>query len=46
VPAAGAQLQVDGRRFRASAAGRACVGRHLGLVRAFAVGAVRSNAVK
>ena len=46
VPGAGAQLQVDGRRFKASAAGRACVGRHLGLVRAFAVGAVRSNAVK
>ena len=46
-PAAGAQLQVDGRRFKA-------IGRRPGLrragtsalVRAFAVGAVRSNAVK
>ena len=46
LPAAGAQIQVDGRRFKASAAGRACVGRHVGTVRAFAVGAVRSNAVK
>jgi hypothetical protein len=45
-PAAGAQLQVDGRRFKASADGRACVGRHIGTVRAYAVGAVRSNAVK
>jgi hypothetical protein len=45
-PAAGAQLQVDGRRYKASAAGRACVGKHVGAVRAYAVGAVRSNAVK
>jgi hypothetical protein len=45
-PAAGAQLQVDGRRIRASATGRGCVGRHVGTVRAYAVGAVRSNAVK
>ena len=45
-PAAGAQLQVDGRKFKATANGRACVGRHTGLVRAYAVGAVRSNAVK
>ena len=45
-PAAGAQLHVDGRRALASAAGRACLGRHVGLVRAYAVGAVRSNAVK
>ena len=45
-PAAGAQVQVDGRKFKAAANGRACVGRHVGLVRAYAVGAVRSNAVK
>ena len=45
-PAVGAQVQVDGRRFKAAANGRACVGRHLGLVRAYAVGAVRSNSVK
>ncbi len=44
--AAGAQLRVDGRRFTAGANGRACVGRHLGTVRAYAVGAVRSNAVR
>ena len=45
-PASGAQVQVGGRRFKADASGRACVGRHAGLVRAYAVGAVRSNAVK
>ncbi len=45
-PAGGAQVRVDGRRFKASAAGKVCVGRHVGLVRAYAVGAVRSNAVK
>ena len=45
-PSAGAQLRVDGRRVKANATGKACVGRHVGLVRAFAVGAVRSNAVK
>ena len=45
-PAAGAQVQVDGRKVKAAANGRACVGRHTGLVRAYAVGAVRSNAVK
>jgi hypothetical protein len=45
-PAAGAQVKVDGRRFKAGASGRACVGRHVGTVRAFAVGAVRSNAVR
>jgi hypothetical protein len=45
-PAAGAQVQVGGRKFKASANGRACVGKHVGLVRAYAVGAVRSNAVK
>ena len=44
--AAGAQLKVDGRRFEADASGRACVGRHHGLVRAYALGTVRSNAVK
>jgi hypothetical protein len=42
----GAQLRVDGRKLKADAAGKACVGRHVGPVRAFAVGAVRSNAVK
>ena len=31
---------------KAGANGRACVGKHVGLVRAYAVGAVRSNAVK
>jgi hypothetical protein len=45
-PAAGADLHVDGRRVRANASGRGCVGRHAGLVRAYAVGAVRSNRVK
>jgi hypothetical protein len=45
-PATGAQVQAGGRRFKAAANGRACVGKHAGLVRAFAVGAVRSNAVK
>ena len=42
-----------GRRFSSTAGGsrpgsngRACVGKHVGLVRAYAVGAVRSNAVK
>jgi hypothetical protein len=45
-PAAGADLHIDGRRVRANASGRGCVGRHAGLVRAYAVGAVRSNTVK
>ncbi len=45
-PATGAQLRVDGRKFKADAAGKACVGRHVGVVRAYALGAVRSNAVK
>ncbi|MBA2296022.1 MAG: hypothetical protein H0W16_12925, partial [Actinobacteria bacterium] len=40
-----ATLAADGRRFRTNA-GRACIGRHVGLVRATASGAVRSNAVK
>ena len=42
---AGATLVVDGRRVRA-AAGRACGGRHTGLVRAVAPNAVRSNALR
>jgi hypothetical protein len=41
----GALLHVDGRRVR-TRAGRACVGRHTGLVRATRAGAVRSNALK
>jgi hypothetical protein len=44
--AAGAQVHVDGRRYKAGANGRVCVGKHVRTVRAFAVGAVRSNAVK
>lgn len=43
--AAGAVLQVDGRRVR-TRAGRACVGRHSGTVRATLAGAVRSNALR
>jgi hypothetical protein len=43
--AAAAVLQVDGRRVR-TRAGRACVGRHTGLVRATLAGAVRSNALR
>jgi hypothetical protein len=43
--AATATLTVDGKRFKAQA-GRACIGKHVGLVRAVAPGAVRSNAVK
>jgi hypothetical protein len=42
--ATGAVLQVDGRRVR-TRSGRACVGRHRGLVRATLAGAVRSNAL-
>ena len=38
-----ATLLVDGKRFR-TRQGRGCVGRHTGLVRAVAPGAVRSNA--
>ncbi len=45
-PGANATLSVDGRRVRANARGRGCVGRHTGLVRATLVGAVRSNAVR
>ncbi len=44
-PAAGALLNVDGRRVR-TRAGRACVGRHTGTVRATLAGAVRSNALR
>ena len=42
--AATATITADGRRFRARQ-GRACIGKHKGLVRAVAPGAVRSNAV-
>jgi hypothetical protein len=41
----GALLHVDGRRAR-TRAGRGCVGRHAGLVRATMAGAVRSNALR
>jgi hypothetical protein len=44
-PAAGAVLLVDGKR-RSTRAGRACIGRHVGLVRATRTGAVRSNALR
>ena len=43
--AATATLTADGKRFKAQA-GRACIGKHVGLVRAVAPGAVRSNAVR
>jgi Domain of unknown function (DUF4430) len=43
-PAAGATLLVGSRRV-STRAGRACVGRHTGLVRAVKAGAVRSNAL-
>ena len=43
--AATATLVADGKRVR-TRAGRACIGRHVGLVRATAPGAVRSNAVR
>ena len=43
--AAAATLIADGKRFR-TRQGRACIGRHLGLVRAIAPAAIRSNAVK
>jgi hypothetical protein len=45
IRAAGATLTADGRRF-ATKSGRACIGKHTGLVRATAPGAVRSNAQK
>jgi hypothetical protein len=44
-PATGAVLLVDGRR-RPTRGGRACIGRHVGLVRAVRAGAVRSNALR
>jgi hypothetical protein len=44
--AVGAQVHVDGRRYKVGANGRACVGKHVGAVRAFATGAVRSNAMR
>jgi hypothetical protein len=44
-PAATAVLSAGGRRFPTKA-GRACIGKHTGLVRATAPGAVRSNAVR
>jgi Domain of unknown function (DUF4430) len=44
-PAAGAVLNVDGRRVR-TRSGRACVGKHHGLVRATAPNMVRSNALR
>jgi len=43
--AAGAVVSVDSRRIKAPT-GRACVGTHVGFVRATLSGAVRSNAVK
>jgi hypothetical protein len=43
--ATGAVLQVDGRRVR-TRAGRGCVGRHTGPVRATMAGAIRSNALR
>jgi hypothetical protein len=38
-----ATLTADGKRFRTKN-GRACIGKHVGLVRATAPGAIRSNA--
>jgi Domain of unknown function (DUF4430) len=43
--ASGALLRVDGRRVR-TRAGRGCVGRHAGFVRATRPGTVRSNALR
>ena len=43
--AVGAQLIFDGKR-RSTRGGRACIGRHVGLVRAVRTGAVRSNALR
>ena len=43
--APGAVLRLDGRRVR-TRAGRGCVGKHKGLVRATLTGAVRSNALR
>ncbi len=44
-PAAGARLLVDGRSVKTKA-GRGCVGKHRGLVRATLPNAVRSNALR
>jgi len=44
-PVPTAVLHVDGRRVK-TPLGRGCVGAHRGLVRAYAVGTVRSNSVK
>jgi hypothetical protein len=44
-PAGGAVLLFDGKR-RSTRGGRACIGRHVGLVRAVRTGAVRSNALR
>jgi uncharacterized protein DUF4430 len=49
VPASGVVLHVDGRRIKtkiASTGAIGCVGAHHGLVRAYAVGTVRSNSAK
>jgi hypothetical protein len=43
--ATGATLRVDGRRF-STRAGRACLPKHIGLVRAYLDGTIRSNAVR
>jgi hypothetical protein len=43
--ASGALLRVDGRRVR-TRAGRGCIGRHTGLVRATKLGTVQSNALR
>jgi Domain of unknown function (DUF4430) len=43
--ARGAVLRVDGRKIRTKQ-GRACIGPHRGLVKAFKQGSVRSNAVR
>jgi hypothetical protein len=43
--AGAATLVADGKRYRAKD-GRACIGKHAGLVKAYAPGAVRSNAVR
>jgi hypothetical protein len=45
-PGIGAVVRVDGRRVSTNRAGRACVGRHAGLVSATRLGAVRSNALR
>jgi len=45
-PEPGAVLRVDGRRVSTNVSGRACVGKHVGLVRASRTGAVISNAVR